>query len=245
MKIGLTFTGYGEKHQNYVKWLKGRDKTIEIVKLSAEEDRDALEDCDALVLSGGVDIYPAMYGGGLLYPKSEQAKGWKRHRDVFERSVFEYAIERGLPVLGVCRGLQLINVLLRGTLIQDLGEKGDETHESVGELDKQHAVEIVRDSLLYEIAGEAHGEANSAHHQAIDKLGDGLKVNSLAVDGTIEGIEWMDRAGKPFMLAVQWHPERMFINKFADGFLYAKIRDRFVEEAAKSRLKPKAGVELL
>jgi putative glutamine amidotransferase len=235
MKIGLTFTGYGEKHQNYVKWLKGRDKTIEVVKLSAEGNADAMKDFDALVLSGGVDIHPAMYGGGLLYPKSEQAKGWKRHRDSFERSVFEYAIERELPVLGVCRGLQLINVLLHGTLIQDLGESGDETHESVGELDKQHPVEIVRDSLLYEIGGEVKGEANSAHHQAIGKLGDGLKVNSRADDGVIEGIEWMERAGKPFMLAVQWHPERMFVNKFPDGFLYAKIRDRFVEEAAKGR----------
>jgi putative glutamine amidotransferase len=233
MKIGLTFTGYGEKHQNYVKWLKGRNKTIEVVKLSAEGDADAIKDCDALVLSGGVDIHPAMYGGGLQYPKAEQAKGWKKGRDAFERSTFAFAIERGLPVLGVCRGLQLINVLLHGTLIQDLGERGDETHESVGERDKEHPVEIVRDSLLYEIAGEVKGEANSAHHQAIDKLGDGLKINSRAEDGTIEGIEWMDRAGKPFMLAVQWHPERMFINKFADGFLYTKIRDRFIEEVAK------------
>jgi putative glutamine amidotransferase len=222
MKIGLTFTGYGEKHQNYVKWLKGRDKAIEVIKLS-----------DALVLSGGVDIHPAMYGGGLLYPKSEQAKGWKKNRDVFERAAFDYAMERGLPVLGVCRGLQLINVLLDGTLIQDLGEKGDETHESVGDMDKQHPVKIVRDSLLYEIGGEEKGDANSAHHQAIDTLGKGLKVNSRADDGTIEGIEWMDRGGKPFMLAVQWHPERMFINKFSDGFLYAKIRDRFVGEVNK------------
>jgi putative glutamine amidotransferase len=230
MRIGLTFTGYGEKHQNYVKWLKGRDKTIEVIKLSAEGDTEAMRQCDALVLSGGVDIHPELYGGGLVYPKSEAARGWKRKRDVFERSAFEFAMEKGLPVLGVCRGLQLINVLMQGTLIQDLGEQGDETHESVGELDKQHPVTVSRDSLLYEIAGEERGEANSAHHQAIDKLGTGLKVNSRADDGTIEGIEWMDRGGKPFMLAVQWHPERMFINKFRDTGLYQAIRDRFVSE---------------
>jgi putative glutamine amidotransferase len=230
MRIGLTFTGYGEKQQNYVKWLKDRDKDIEVIKLSAEGDADAMRSCDALVLSGGVDIHPELYRGNLVYPKSDAARGWKRKRDVFEQRAFEFAMEKELPVLGVCRGLQLINVLMHGTLIQDLGETGDETHESVGELDKQHPLTILQDSLLYEIAGEERGEANSAHHQAIDKLGTGLKVNSRADDGTIEGIEWMDRDGKPFMLAVQWHPERMFVNKFRDTGLYKAIRDRFVKE---------------
>ncbi len=232
MRIGLTFTGYGEKHQNYVKWLKDRDKDIEVIKLSAEGDADLMRSCDALVLSGGVDIHPELYRGNLVYPKSNAARGWKKNRDVFEQRAFEWAMEKRLPVLGVCRGLQLINVLAHGTLIQDLGETGDETHESIGEMDKQHPVSILRDSLLYEIAGEERGEANSAHHQAIDKLGNGLKVNSRADDGTIEGIEWMDREGKPFMLAVQWHPERMFINKFRDAGLYKAIRDRFVREIA-------------
>ena len=121
MKIGLTFTGYGEKHQNYVKWLKGRDRDIDVVKLTPEGDPNDIRGCHALVLSGGVDIHPALYNGPLVYPKSEQAKGWKRRRDDFERSVFDHAVEHGLPILGVCRGLQLINVRMQGTLIQDLG----------------------------------------------------------------------------------------------------------------------------
>ncbi|MDP4149956.1 MAG: gamma-glutamyl-gamma-aminobutyrate hydrolase family protein [Bacteroidota bacterium] len=230
MKIGLTFTGYGEKHQNYVKWLKGRDRDIDVIKLTAEGDPQEIRGCDALVLSGGVDIHPALYNGPLVYPKSDQAKGWKRRRDDFERSVFDHAMERDLPILGVCRGLQLINVLLQGTLIQDLGE-GDARHESVGDMDRVHPVTLEAGSLLYEIGGRDRGEANSAHHQAIGRLGEGLMVNSRADDGTIEGIEWQDKANKPWMLAVQWHPERMFTNKFPDRHLYAAIRDRFIAEA--------------
>jgi putative glutamine amidotransferase len=79
------------------------------------------------------------------------------------------------------------------------------------------------------------GEVNSAHHQAIAQLGEGLRVNCYAEDGTIEGIEWAEPVGKPFLLAVQWHPERMYVNGFEDEFLYQVIRDRFVGEVRRAR----------
>lgn len=235
MKIGLTYTGYGEKHQNYVKWLKGNNPEIEVIKLSVDGDADAIKDCDGFVLSGGVDIHPEMYGGAPAYPKAP--KEWKKDRDRFERSVFEFAMEQRLPVIGVCRGLQLINVILKGTLIQDLGENGDRTHEYQNDKDQEHPVTIEEGSLLFGIAGVKTGEANSAHHQAIDKLGDGLRVNCRADDGTIEGIEWKYPKGKPFLLAVQWHPERMCTNRLPDTFLYKNIRDRFVREIKESKEK--------
>jgi putative glutamine amidotransferase len=100
----------------------------------------------------------------------------------------------------------------------------------VGDTDMRHGVEIERDSLLYGIAGKEKGEINSAHHQAIGVLGEGLTVNCRADDGTIEGIEWRERQGKSFMLGVQWHPERMYVEKMPDAGLYKRIRDRFVEE---------------
>jgi putative glutamine amidotransferase len=228
MKIGLTYTGRGEKHENYVRWLKDRDPAVQVIKLGVEGGAEAIAGCDALVLSGGVDVYPEFYGGDRRYPKAPDK--WRKDRDNFERTVFGYALEHHLPVLGVCRGLQLINVLRGGTLIQDLGEEGDKTHEAVGDTDMRHGVRIERDSLLYTITGEEAGEANSAHHQAIGVLGDGLKVNCRADDGTIEGIEWKQADGKPFMLAVQWHPERMYTDKFRDAGLYKRIRNRFVEE---------------
>ncbi|HEX9510998.1 MAG TPA: gamma-glutamyl-gamma-aminobutyrate hydrolase family protein [Puia sp.] len=240
MKIGLTYTGKGEKHGNYVRWLKDQDDTIEVIRLSVTDDPDAIKSCDALVLSGGVDIEPTLYGGSFGYEKAP--KGWQKDRDLFESSVLQFAWEHGLPVLGVCRGLQLINVICQGTLVQDLGEQGDQVHEGVKSVDKQHPVKILEGTLLAAVAGQQEGEANSAHHQAIDRLGKGLRVNCLAEDGTIEGIEWADPAGKPFMIAVQWHPERMYSNRFAHTFLYKDIRDRYIEEIRKA-LAAKGGNE--
>lgn len=225
MKIGLSYTGTPEKHNNYVRWLQdGED--IEIIKIVEEGDVDG---CDALVLSGGVDIHPSFYGGSLLYEQAPEL--WKKDRDELEKAALERAWQQGKPVLGVCRGLQLINVACGGTLIQDLGEKGDEIHQNTP-ADKQHAVVVEPGSLLYDISGEG-GVANSAHHQAIDFLGDGLRVNCRGDDGVIEGIEWADPGGKPFMLAVQWHPERMFTNGFRDIALYKHIRNRFIEAIKK------------
>ncbi|HTI09375.1 MAG TPA: gamma-glutamyl-gamma-aminobutyrate hydrolase family protein [Puia sp.] len=235
MRIGLTYTGSEEKHQNYVRWLKGQDEGVEVIRLSAAESPELLQQCDGLVLSGGVDIEPSLYGGRFDYEKAP-LNGWQKDRDLFEQSVLLAAWDAGLPVLGVCRGLQLINVSCRGTLVQDLGAAGDEVHENVTGMDKRHPVRVLEGTLLANITGRQRGEANSAHHQAIDRLGEGLRVNSLAADGTIEGIEWAEGDGRPFMIAVQWHPERMFTNNLADTFLYKEIRDRYVQEV-RSKLK--------
>ena len=226
MRIGVTYTGSPEKHNNYVRWLmSGED--IEVIRLSVEDNNlDAAGDCDGLVLSGGVDIHPSFYGGGMEYP--EMPAVWRKDRDEFENAVLGLALELGKPVLGVCRGLQLINVRFGGTLVQDLGVRGDEVHQNTGTADKRHEVKVEKDSMLYSISGVG-GEANSAHHQAIDRLGDNLRVNCRGEDGVIEGIEWAEPAGKSFLLAVQWHPERMYTNGFRDAALYKNIKDRFME----------------
>lgn len=234
MRIGLTYTGSVEKHSNYSRWIQNGDESIEVIRLSAADDNlAALVGCDGLVLSGGVDIHPSFYGGGLEYPKGP-VDGWQRERDAFELATLEKAWSLGLPVFGVCRGLQLINVYCKGTLTQDLGEAGDAVHQNQGPVDMHHPVLIEADSLLGAIAVKG-GTINSAHHQAIDRLGEGLRVNCRAADITIEGIEWAEPAGKPFMLAVQWHPERMFTNALTDVWLYADIRDRYLQEIRKQR----------
>jgi putative glutamine amidotransferase len=229
IKIGLTDTGTQWKHENYVRWIMAGD-AVEVIRLSAALGNlnEAVE-CDGLVLSGGIDIDPTLYGGEPEYKRSPVA-GWERDRDLFERAVLRMAWERELPVLGVCRGMQLINVTLSGSLVQDLGIAGDGMHEGNAGIDKQHGVRIEEGSLLAEVTGNSSGEVNSAHHQAVGLLGEGLRVNCYAEDGTIEGIEWSEPAGRPFLLAVQWHPERMLANGFEDEFLYRAIRDRFVEE---------------
>ena len=222
MKIGLTYTGSDEKHENYARWLQGEDEEIEIVRLDAG---GSLSECDALVLSGGADVHPDLYGGGLNYPGGGE---WRPKRDAFEVAALQSAFDRGLPVLGVCRGLQLINVALKGDLKQDLGEKGDAVHEASGE-DKQHGVVVEEGSLLKGMVGAGKGLVNSAHHQAIGEVGDGLRVNCRAEDGTIEGIEWSEPAGRSFLLAVQWHPERMYVNGVGDVPFQRAIRDEFVK----------------
>jgi len=244
MTIGLTYTGTDWKHENYVRWLKGDDPGIEVIKLDVGgvqrldggqaldgvhvlDGVQTLDGVQALVLSGGIDIYPEWYGGGMEYPENH---GWKRDRDEFELRMLGKALDRGIPVLGVCRGLQLINVHLKGTLIQDLGVEGDQMHMAGGGADKQHKVAVEEGTLLREIVAAKGGVVNSAHHQAVRRLGSGLRVNCRAEDGTIEGLEWADPAGKAFMLAVQWHPERMSVSGMADAGLYRAIRDRFIGE---------------
>ena len=237
MRIGLTFTGWEDKQANYVKWLKGEgpaSEDIEVIRLSvADGNLDVIGSCDGLVLSGGVDVDPVYYGGSLEYEQAPRA-GWEKERDDFEAVLLKEALNKKIPVLGICRGLQLINVCCKGTLLQDLGPEGDASHQNRGDVDEQHPVWIEEGSLLYAIAGKG-GEANSAHHQAIDRPGEGLRVNCYAEDGTIEGIEWKEPAGKSFLLAVQWHPERMFTNGLAATSLYKNIRERFINEIKQSK----------
>src|SRR5579863_6437784 len=188
IKIGLTDTGTEWKHLNYVRWLSGAAPggAVEVIRLSAAlGNLNEAAGCHGLVLSGGIDIDPKLYGGASEYKRSP-ASGWELDRDLFEQAVLRMAWERELPVLGVCRGMQLINVTLKGSLVQDLGISGDAVHEANAGIDKQHDVRIEEGSLLAEVAGHFSGEVNSAHHQAIERLGEGLEVNCYEEKATTE-----------------------------------------------------------
>jgi putative glutamine amidotransferase len=233
VKIALTNTGDVEKHGYYVQWLR-QEEPIDIIKLdNTDKNAQLLDQCDALVLSGGVDIHPSIYRGNTTYNHSPK-NGWYRERDEFEIALFKKARDRDMPVLAVCRGLQLVNVVLGGTLVQDLGDAGDKIHEGIYD-DKRHSISIVPQTLLHELVPTGSADVNSAHHQAIDKLGTGLQVNARAADGTIEGIEWANKTGKPFLLGVQWHPERMFRFHLGDTPASLAIRNRFIEAIKASK----------
>jgi putative glutamine amidotransferase len=233
LKIALTRTENPVKHQYYLDWLK-ENGHVEVSSLS-HSDANLLElnHCDALVLSGGRDIHPNFYGSNSLNYLGAP-ENYDQGRDNFEIAAFQLAQDRDIPVLGICRGLQLINVICKGTLVQDLRED-QQVPTHIGNPDKLHAVNIQPDSLLYDIIGQRQGKVNSAHHQAIDILGEGLRINCQADDGTIEGIEWQERSGKSFLLAIQWHPERMFKFQLGNADLSMKIRDRFIEEIYKKK----------
>ena len=236
MKIGLTYTYDETKHQNYIRWLKAGSDTISIIKLSAEDNNlDELKLCDALVLSGGIDIYPGFYKSKKeTYPNAPVA--FRKDRDEFEIAAFKLAQQQKLPVLGICRGFQLINCLFGGTLKQDIGRDGNKIHR-FDVNDKAHGVNLLAGTSLQQIANGERFVVNSAHHQTVKKLGRHLKINALSDDGLVEGIERKDASGKPFLLAVQWHPERMFKFNLGDSGLSKGIRDRFIEEINKSNNK--------
>ncbi|MFT3934652.1 MAG: gamma-glutamyl-gamma-aminobutyrate hydrolase family protein [Chitinophagaceae bacterium] len=231
--IGLTYTGSAEKHQNYVRWLQQNDADVNVITLSAEEteNKGDVNDCDALVLSGGIDITPGYYNSNNVSYPNMPAQFYEK-RDAFEKNMFNKAIERNIPILGICRGLQLINSILGGTLIQDLGA-GNTIHKAVvdenkKQFDKAHGLHIRPDSLLAGITGSERSIVNSAHHQSIDALAPGLISNCVSDDDVIEGFEWQDKNNKPFMLSIQWHPERMYEFQLENTALSAGIRNLFL-----------------
>jgi putative glutamine amidotransferase len=211
-RIGISFTSTNFIH--YWQWMTKEDlgDDLEIIELSfIKNNKEDIATCDAFILTGGVDIDPSFFEGNKTYPLMPAA--FQTERDMFEAKIYRYAMEQHLPLLGICRGLQLVNVLQGGGLIQDLGN-GNSIHrkEREGE-DKQHTVVIDKHSLLHAIVHVDAGTVNSAHHQAIDpnRMGDNLKATAWSSDPNhvIEGIEFSSKEAKPFMICVQWHPERM------------------------------------
>jgi len=232
IKIGLTYTGSLEKHNNYVQWLKANNQ-IEIVTLSEEnQDLESIKNLDGIVLSGGVDVQPKYYNSTVVnYPNSPET--FNEKRDTFEIAVFNISQQKNIPLLAVCRGMQLMNCILGGTLIQDLGEQSNMVHR-FHQQDKAHGINTISGTLLNEITGVERTITNSAHHQAIKELSNQLKVNCISDDGIIEGVEWADKENKSFVLGIQWHPERMYKFNLADAPASKNIRDYFINEVKKS-----------
>ena len=238
MKIGLTYTISPDrelqdvqKHSNYLELLNLNENDKVIVFRSSENNSKEISECDGLILSGGIDIHPDLYSGSPNYCNAP--KNFQQARDEFEKDILVNAIQKKIPILAICRGFQLINCVQGGTLIQDLGESLSKIHKVENKLDKAHGLKIENDSLLFEIVGNERTLVNSAHHQAIDRLGNDLKISCRSDDGTVEGIEWADKTDKAFFIGVQWHPERMKDFELADHPITKNIRERFLEEAKK------------
>jgi putative glutamine amidotransferase len=169
-----------------------------------EDPAEALDLIDGLVLAGGADIDPASYGATA----HEKTSGTVPERDAYEIAMARGAIERDMPLLGICRGMQLLNVACGGTLLQHLPERfGHHEHRRVlGSFDgADHDVELREGTLAMRVVGEPSHATKSHHHQGIDRLGEGLVVSGAsAMDGLPEAIELPEAR---FVLGVQWHPE--------------------------------------
>lgn len=171
-------------------------------------EKDALEQMaqmiqGLLISGGGHDLDPSLYGEVVTAPLGEI----NPDRSSFELALAKRMLEMSKPVLGICNGLQVINVASGGTLHQDIPSqvKGSLPHQQKGSRrEKAHEVYILPDSQLRAVLATERIWVNSLHHQAVKGLGKGFRVNAVAADGIIEGIEMIEG---PFVMGVQWHPE--------------------------------------
>ncbi|MFA6457335.1 MAG: gamma-glutamyl-gamma-aminobutyrate hydrolase family protein [Bacteroidota bacterium] len=224
--IGITETE--ALYDNYPVWIKGNDRTIEILKLTSK-NFDEIDKCSGIVLSGGIDIHPKLYGNKKLnYPNAPET--FNEERDEFEIKVFHTSQKIGLPLLAICRGMQLVNACLGGTLLQDLEESNKSNHRKQHAIDSIHGITIERNSFLFSICNTTTETINSAHHQGIDLLAPGLRVSAWSSDGVAEVLERIDAHNHPFFLGVQGHPER-FGKIQPNNILINTIRLQFIEAA--------------
>jgi putative glutamine amidotransferase len=203
-------------------WLMGRSYVEELRKVGAvpwvipliPEDPDTLQEIfdrlDGVFITGGVDVDPSRYGE----PKTELCGRTDPDRDAVEIALLRHALARDLPVLAVCRGIQILNVACGGTLYQDVTAqvpaalKHDyfPTPQQPSRKYLAHDVTVKPGSRLGHIIGDAVVPVNSMHHQAIKTLAPNLAATARAPDGIIEGVEGVD---SPYLVAVQWHPEEL------------------------------------
>ena len=178
---------------------------------------------DGIVFSGGGDIRPARYGDRAVHATTY---GVSDRRDDFEFRLLTAAFAADVPILAICRGIQVLNVALGGTLYQDVSLQGDdpELHRQPWEVGSWenpiHAVTLIPDSAAAAIVGDTVVQANSAHHQTLRDIPAALRVVGQAPDGTVEVVEGV---GKQFVLGVQWHPEKMFALHPEQARLFAQL----------------------
>lgn len=212
--IGLT-SQYG--YSNNIKFNKINYTYIDAIKkaggvaiiLPVVDDKESinryLNVLQGIVLTGGEDVSPLLYG----QEPSREVDTISFDRDRMEMEIIKEAYSKDIPILGICRGIQIINVALGGTLYQDIYK---EIPESIGHISgfsiggAYHSIDIVKDSIMYEIFNKDRIQVNSQHHQSVKDLGENLKINALSLDGVIEGIE---STNDRFVLGVQFHPEAM------------------------------------
>ena len=173
---------------------------------SADAAASVLDSVAGLVLTGGEDVDPALYGE----KRHEKVVSVNAARDATEAALVEEARARGTPVLAICRGIQILNVALGGSLVQDIPTQCETTidHDDEGaRTSRSHEVSIEPGSLIARAVGTEHCTVNSFHHQSVKRVADGMRVTARSPDGIIEGIESTDEDW--WVMGVQWHPEEM------------------------------------
>ncbi|CAN5812585.1 gamma-glutamyl-gamma-aminobutyrate hydrolase family protein [soil metagenome] len=165
---------------------------------------------DGFLITGGGDVDPARYGDDQVHPETY---GVHAGRDALEFGLVRAAIDMEIPTLCICRGIQVLNVVLGGTLYQDIADQysrelqHQQQRDDIAKEDPGHTVDVEPESLLATVYESTAIAVNSFHHQGIKEIGEGLRAAATASDGIVEGLELPDH---PWLLGVQWHPEMMF-----------------------------------
>jgi len=219
----------------YIESLKRAGAVPVLIPPQPENAADLVETLDGILLAGGDDCDPAEYGEEK-HPTCETMDPRRQKNDL---GLAKLARERGIPTLGICLGVQVMNVAAGGTLIQDIGSAVDTDIDHASEPSDRHRHDVHVDSstTLGRILGDQEFNVNSSHHQAIGRVADGLRVTAKAPDGIVEGLE---DPSHPFYVGVQWHPEDMPGESSASAIFGA-----FVEAARKyAREKQNAAADL-
>ena len=199
------------RHHTYSNWLHRYDSTVmlyDMYPLGVEQALKLAKTVDGILITGGEDVNPDFFG---KIDDTARCGTINHYRDSLEMALIHYAISHKVPLIGICRGEQIINVDLGGSLIIDIPTDWDTVvkHSSKDWKLQWHEVNIVPGTQMAKISGKTHGIVSSSHHQAINKLGAGLRISAYAPDSIPEAIEWADTTGKGFLMATQWHPEHM------------------------------------
>ena len=194
---------------------------------------DIADTIDALVIPGGDDIDPRALGKELY--ECERFVPVTKERFQFDRKLVHDALLHRLPILAVCYGAQLINLMLGGDIIQDIPDMLPEAQRHSSSKSREetvHGLHIEKNSRLHKIFGSTTGQVNSVHHQSIRVPGQGLKITARAPDGVIEGIESIDQSH--YLIGVQWHPERCPFNEGGMAMFQDLVREARSYKAQKS-----------
>jgi putative glutamine amidotransferase len=227
MSLAKKYTGLTKsdsKFERYSNWLDANK--LDYIVLDWEKNNfDEIKKCSSLLLTGGADIFPEFYND---WEDGKNRGDYIPARDGFEFKLLDHAFDNNYPILGICRGLQVINCKLKGSLINDIETIRGTNHRKISNTeDRMHNVNVKEGSLLHDLVKQNKGIINSSHHQSIDRLGEGLIISAKADDGIVEAVEWEEKEGKPFLLAVQWHPERVAEK---ESVFSQNIMDKFREE---------------
>ncbi len=236
LRIAISKTSGSPSYEQYSHWLLMVDSTIEIIDMyhkNLDSIQEILKNVDGILLSGGEDVNPELYFAG---ERAQYCEKTDPRRDTLEYLMMDYAFGNKMPVLGICRGQQIINVFLGGDLITDIPTFNPSpiSHRCQRADTCRHPIKITTNNLLNQIINsDTHNlTVNSSHHQAVGIIATTIQPLAISPEGIIESIGWLDTNNRSFLLGVQFHPEHLDFQHPLSG----NIAKRFIKETKRFRL---------